>query len=89
VVGAVSAEINFEPAPGEPPISEGGAVSLLMPATHMVFYTEQELTTGREEFYEMVFNTLDDQYEGIGAHLRFVLASAHEAAAQMRDEPPG
>ncbi len=55
----------------------------------MVFYAEQELTADREEFYEMVFHTLDDQYEGIGAHLRFVLQSAREAAAQMLDEPPG
>jgi tetratricopeptide (TPR) repeat protein len=82
VLGAVAAEIDVEPAAGEPPISEEGAHSMLMPAALMVLYAEEMLEARSEAFYEQVFTTLDEQYEGIGRDLRFVLDTARDAAAR-------
>lgn len=88
VLGAVAAEIDFEPGAGEPAITEQGARSMLMPAMLLVTYGEQELGARNDEFYEQVFTILDDRYEGIGRHLHFVLETARDAAAEARDANP-
>jgi tetratricopeptide (TPR) repeat protein len=91
VLGAVAANMNVEPEPGEPPITEEGAQSMLMPAVLLVTYGESELGERSEAFYEQVFTILNDQYEGIGQHLRFVLDTARDVASpnpsgEPRDE---
>lgn len=88
VLGAVAADINFKPAPGEPPITEEGARSMLMPVMLLVTYGAQELGEQTDAFYEQVFTVLDDQYEGIGQHLRFVLDTARDAAAREPGDEP-
>jgi tetratricopeptide (TPR) repeat protein len=89
VLGAVAAEIDIEPAEGEAPISVEGAQSMLMPAMLMVIHAQSELGDRSDAFYEQVFTVLNEQYESIGHHLRFVLDAARDAAADLRGEDQG
>jgi len=61
---------------------------MLMPVMLLVTYGAQELGEQTDAFYEQVFTVLDDQYEGIGQHLRFVLDTARDAAAREPGDEP-
>jgi tetratricopeptide (TPR) repeat protein len=86
VLGAVGANIDFAPPADRSPIDPRGARLMILPATFLVLFAEQELVDGQDDFYERVFTTLDRDYEGIGHHLRFVLDVARESASRENDD---